>query len=87
MWLKEKKPESLDLLGRLADDCALVRKSEGAKLARLPAPGLKAEAYGPPNPMRKERQRAGMGSGRVQVNASGRCVQFLDRLSHTISFR
>ena len=86
MWLKEK-PESLDLLGRLADDYALVRKSEGAKPARLPAPGLKAEAYRPLNPMREERQRAGMGSGRVQVNASGRCVQSPDHLSHTISFR
>ena len=71
VWLKEKKPESLDLLGRLADDYALARKSEGAKPARLPAPGLKPEAYRPPNPMREERQRAGMGSGRVQVNAKG----------------
>ena len=51
VWLKEKKPESLELLGRLADDYALARRSEGAKPARLPAPGLKQEAYRPPNPM------------------------------------
>ena len=71
VWLKEKKSESLELLGRPADDYALARKSESAKAARLPAPGLKLEVYKPPSPTREEHQRAGMGSGRVQVNTRG----------------
>lgn len=70
VWLK-KKPESLEMLGKVADDYALARKSEGAKPLRLLAPGLKQEMHKFLTPVREEHQRPVMGSGRTQVNLRG----------------
>ena len=40
VWLKERKPSSLEELGKLADDYSLARKSEGDRPGRSNAPGL-----------------------------------------------
>ena len=72
VWLKERKPESLEQLGKLADDYVLARKSEGVRSPRPTAPGFyKVEAGNPPSQVREERRRPVANGERTQVNFRG----------------
>ena len=71
VWLKERKPKSLDELGTLADDYVLARRSEGVRPLRPTAPGLR-QGPGRANAFVKEEQPRPSAEGRrVQVNTRG----------------
>ena len=62
VWLKERKPKSLDELGTLADDYVLARRSEGVRPLRPTAPGLR-QGPGKANTFVKEEQPRPGGEG------------------------
>ena len=71
VWLKEQKPKSLEELGKLADNYALARKSEGVRPLGPTAPGLKrcpGKLYAP---AKEERPHPNAEGRRVQVNTRG----------------
>ena len=71
VWLKEQKPKSLEELGKLADNYALARKSEGVRPLGPTAPGLKRCPGKRYAPMKEERPRPNAEGRRVQVNTRG----------------
>ena len=72
VWLKERKPTSLEELGKLADDYALARKSEGARPGRSNAPGLiKEQAKKNPDNKPTSHFRSPPVESRTQVNFRG----------------
>ena len=75
VWLKERNPENLDELGRLADEYALARQGDEGRLRETEDYNLRPiqikQEHSRSEWQRKNDNRAPTGRGRVQVNSQG----------------